>query len=342
MSSVADASLASSEVLSQNEIERLLAQVAEEQTNAVIHQTDGKKREQPRESISPYDFRTPVYLTPIELRKLRVHHEEFIQSLAARLSIYLRIEFGLQMAQLHTIPYQKFTDGLSSPTHISLFRVEPMRGICLLEMNPRLGLTIVDRLLGGPGHSVSMNRDLTEIEVALLDQVVSLILSEWCNHWAKYRELRPSLIGHETNARFLNTSSVDAVMLVLVVEATMGDCMEQISIGFPYTTLEPLVRQLSQKIAGSNEEMTPSPVPGSGVKWREEYSDVPINVTAEWSGLRMPARELGSLKPGDVIPLSADFSEQVNLNLAGKPRYIGRLGTIDGQWAVEVTSMPKH
>ncbi|HTI70345.1 MAG TPA: FliM/FliN family flagellar motor switch protein [Candidatus Limnocylindria bacterium] len=339
--SAPDSSLASSEVLSQSEIERLLAQVAEEQTNAVIHQTDGSKKEQPRESISPYDFRTPVFLTPIELRKLRVHHEEFIQSLAARLSIYLRMEFGLQMAQLHTVPYQKFTDGLTSPTHISLFRVEPMRGICVLEMNPRLGLTIVDRLLGGPGHSVSMNRDLTEIEVALLDQVVNLILSEWCNHWAKYRELRPNMIGHETNARFLNSSPADSVMLVLVIEATMGDCMEQISIGFPYTTLEPLVRQLSQKMAASSEDLSTVPAAGVGVKWRPEYADVPITVTAQWSGLQLIARELGAIKPGDVIPIPANFSEQVDLTLAGKPRYVGRLGTIDGRWAVEVAGTTK-
>ncbi len=336
-----DSSLASSEVLSQSEIERLLAQVAEEQSHAVIHQTDGTKKEQPRESISPYDFRTPVFLTPIELRKLRVHHEEFIQSLAARLSIYLRMEFGLQMAQLHTVPYQKFTDSLTSPTHIGLFRVDPMRGISLLEINPRLGLTMVDRLLGGPGHSVSMNRDLTEIEVALLDQVVLLILSEWCNHWAKYQDLRPTLIGHETNARFLNTSAADAVMLVLVIEATMGDCMEQINIGFPYTTLEPLVRLLSQKMSLQGDD----PAGGAAdakIKWRSQYAEVPIGVTAQWNGLRLLARELANIKPGEIIPLPHEFADNIHLHLAGRPRYVGRLGTSDGKWAVEVSSATRE
>ena len=198
------------DVLSQSEVERLLQQVQEEETNTVVLQSNGRRSNQSRDSISAYDFRTPVFLSPIELRKLRIHHEEFIQSLAARLSIYLRVEFNLQMSQLHTISFRQWCESLDSPTHLSLFRVEPLRGICILDIPPRLGLTIVDRLLGGPGHSVTSNRELSELEVTLLDQVVLLMLTEWCTHWAKYRDLRPALFGHESNGLFLQAVDADA------------------------------------------------------------------------------------------------------------------------------------
>ena len=212
------------DVLSQSEVERLLQQVQEEETNTVVLQSNGRRSNQSRDSISAYDFRTPVFLSPIELRKLRIHHEEFIQSLAARLSIYLRVEFNLQMSQLHTISFRQWCESLDSPTHLSLFRVEPLRGICILDIPPRLGLTIVDRLLGGPGHSVTSNRELSELEVTLLDQVVLLMLTEWCTHWAKYRDLRPALFGHESNGLFLQAVDADAIMLVLSIEAAVNDC----------------------------------------------------------------------------------------------------------------------
>jgi flagellar motor switch protein FliM len=326
------------EVLSQAEVERLLAQVAEQEGSAVVHQADGTKSSQSQESIQPYDFRYPVFLSPNELRKLRVQHEAIIHALAARFSIYLRLEFGLQMSQLETLPYRKFVDGLANPCHLTLFKVEPLRGICVLEVNPRLGLTIVDRLMGGPGHSVSVNRDLSEIEVALLDQAVQLIISEWCSHWAKIQEVRPVLLGHENSGRFLQTSQPDAVMLVLSMEARMGDCVEQIQIGFPYTTLEPLIRGLSMKLSANGEDL-PGAATATKPKWKRDFDDVKVPAAAVSCGLKMSARELANLKVGDVIPLPPDFSSRVQLCLAKAPKFVGRLGTCDERWALELTEL---
>jgi flagellar motor switch protein FliM len=335
---VADQGSQASDVLSQSEVERLLQQVQQEETNAVVHQTDGSKKQHTRESISAYDFRTPVFLSPIELRKLRIHHEEFIQALAARLSIYLRVEFSLQMSQLHTLPYKKWCEALNSPTHLTLFRVEPLRGICLLDLPPRLGLTIVDRLLGGPGHSIAGNRDLSELEVTLVDQVISLMITEWCTHWAPYRDLRPSMFGHETNGRFLQTADSDAIMLVLAVEAQMGDCLETIQIAFPYTTLEPLVRQLSTRLKQGVEDL-PDTSSKQTNRWNSKLNDTRMEVTAEWNGLRLKARDVASLKVGDVIPLPAEFASQISVRLASKPCFSARLGASEGQMAVEIQNV---
>lgn len=329
------------ESLSQSEVERLLAQVAEQDNRAVVHQPDGARSNQPKDAIQPYDFRHPVFLSANELRKLRVQHEEFIHSLAARLSIYLRLEFGLQMSQLQTLTYQKFTESLPNPCHLTLFKVDPLRGICVLDVNPRLGLTIVDRLMGGPGHSVNVNRDLSEIEVALLDQAVQLIIGEWCSHWAKIRELRPSLLGHENNGRFLQTSLPDTVMLALSMEAHIGDCQEQILIGFPYSTLEPLIRQLGENLNPQAEEGAVAATASAHPRWKPGLDDVIIPVTGEWSGMELTVREITQLRVGDVLPLPADFNSQIQLRLARMPKFLGRLGTRENHWAVEVTSILK-
>ena len=63
--------------------------------------------------IETYDFRNPVFLTEIELRQVRISHEQFIYYLAARLSMFLRMDFSLKMSKLHTTPYLKFTEAYS-------------------------------------------------------------------------------------------------------------------------------------------------------------------------------------------------------------------------------------
>ena len=251
------------------------------------------------------------------------------------MSIYLRVEFNLQMSQLHTISFRQWCESLDSPTHLSLFRVEPLRGICILDIPPRLGLTIVDRLLGGPGHSVTSNRELSELEVTLLDQVVLLMLTEWCTHWAKYRDLRPALFGHESNGLFLQAVDADAIMLVLSIEAAVNDCTETMQIAFPYWTIEPIVHLLSSRLKPGPEDLPDVPSEQGGA-WNSHYDNAPMQVSAESNGLKLRAKDVVGLRVGDIVPLPPEFAERVQVKLASEKRYYGRLGTVDGRWAVEI------
>src|SRR5689334_19333938 len=202
--------------LDQNEIDKILAQTAEVQAQKALIIDPAAAGTPPK--VEAYDFRNPAFLSEGELRRLRLLHEDFIRYLSARLSLYLRMEFGLKMAKLTTVTYSKFTDSLPNPTHISLFKVEPLVGVGVLDINPRLALTIADRLLGGRGHSVKAERYLTEIEIALIEDVILILLEEWCGQWKTEQELRPLIIGHENNGRFLQTSPRDAIILAMTLE----------------------------------------------------------------------------------------------------------------------------
>ena len=326
-----------SDVLSQSEVERLLSQVSEPENSATVLKPGDEKAQATKDGIQPHDFRHPVFLSTSELRRLRIRHEEFIRALAARLSIYLRLEFSLQMSKLQTVTYQKFAEALPNPSHLSLFKVEPLRGVGILDIHPRLGLTIVDRLLGGPAHSITADHDFSEIEMALLDQAVSLILSEWCHHWAGVQELRPVMLGHENNGQFLQTAAHDTIMLVLSMEAKIGDCLEQIQIALPCFTLEPLIRKLGQMTeAASESQLVPS-----ALNWNRNFDDVPVPVTAIWDDLVLTARDITNLKAGDILPLDAKCTRQVKLRLADMPKFEGQLGTTGGKWAIAVTNVMK-
>jgi flagellar motor switch protein FliM len=288
-------------------------------------------------NVQPYDFRQPAFLSASDLRKLKLRQEEFARSLSTRLSNYLRLECTLTLASLRTITYQKFIEGLATPTHLTLFKVEPLRGICVLEIMPRLGLTIVDRLLGGPAQAANSTGDLSEIEVALLDQAVQIILSEWCNQWISIQEVRPVLLGHENNGRFLQTASHDNVMLSIAVEARMGDCTEKFQIGFPYYTIEPLLRHLSVNLAAHGaEKVMPAP---PMLAWNPQFDGIQVEVTAEWNGLELPAREVARLKVGDIVQLHPQTCSRVQLRLSKQPKFVGRLGTRGNKWAVELAQV---
>ncbi|HTV41953.1 MAG TPA: FliM/FliN family flagellar motor switch protein [Candidatus Sulfotelmatobacter sp.] len=295
----------------------------------------GARERRKAEEIRGHDFRQSGFLAPSELRRIRQRHEQFIRSLAARLAIFLRLEFSLQLSKIQIGGYQNFVENLPGPTHITLFKTEPLKGVGLLVIPPLLGLTLVDRLLGGAGQTTEEARDLSEIETALIDQVASLVIGEWCNHWPEMRGLQPALLGHENNSRYLQTAAPDTAMLILTMNGGIGDQSEPIQIVFPYATVEPLVRLLSPSLPVAETASARAARP----KWNAQFNDIRVPVVAEWQGLKMSASEISRLKVGDTLALDPAVAEQVHLRLNQVPKFTGRPGTSGGKWAVQLTTV---
>ena len=150
--------------MSPSEVEQLLASVDAGAPPAAGPGGDSGSKQ---EAISRHDFPELASFSTDDLRKLRMRCESFVSSLAVRLSVHLRLECALQMTKFETVRYQALVDTLSQPAYLTLFRVEPLESICLLDIPARLALAIVDRELGGPAVWQNDVRDLTQIEAKL-------------------------------------------------------------------------------------------------------------------------------------------------------------------------------
>jgi flagellar motor switch protein FliM len=308
------------------------------QGTVLVLRSGGRREHVSHSKVQRHDFRQPAFLARDEMRRLRSCHEEFVRAVASRLSVYLRVDVALQFSKLDAMTYQDLTRSIAAPAHVTLFKAEPLQGVCLLDVPPKLGLTIVERLLGGSAGSSNESRELTEIETALLDQTLQIICAEWCGQWRACRELKPTLLGHENNARFLQTSPRDTVMVCVSLEARIGDCVEQMRLAFPHHTLEPLVKYLAT--LATIQPQSSAAVPGP-VRWNAELNEISVGLTANWNGVQMTAREIASLKSGDVVLLDPQLTQELELRLASVPKFHGRLGTRGAKWAVEVTKTLK-
>ena len=59
----------------------------------------GVRERRPATDVRSHNFRQSGFLAASELRRIRQRHEQFIRSLAARLAIFLRLEFSLSARQ---------------------------------------------------------------------------------------------------------------------------------------------------------------------------------------------------------------------------------------------------
>ena len=114
------------DAISSSEVERLLATVMTAEQTAAAAAAAAQTAAEPapgpkKDGIQPYDFRNPMLLVPGELRKLRLHQEEFAEALSSRLSVFLRLEFALKLTSIQTIAYGKLAQSWANQTHLSLF-----------------------------------------------------------------------------------------------------------------------------------------------------------------------------------------------------------------------------
>ena len=297
----------------------------------------GAKTTLPGDRIRNYAFGQSAAISSSELHRFKAHNESVVRGVGARLSLFLRIEFTLELLSLDTVTMQRFSDTSQPPRHMILFKIDPLRGIGLLDVPPALSLSIADRMLGGKGFSVNPNRALREVEIALVNQVALIAIKEWCSPWKVAEDLRPSLLGHESNPRFLQIADPEDNFYMLKMEAGIGDCIEQMMMLMPVTMLDPLVRQLA--LEGESAKKEKAAKDTSIPRWNPLYDEIKIPMTAEWRDLDIKTRDLLNFQVGDIMPLDPNQLNTVDICLARVPKYLGRLGSSGPKTAIEITKV---
>jgi flagellar motor switch protein FliM len=328
-----------SDTVSQSEIENLLAQVGNEEAATAAPPALAVAKTEKSESVHRHEFPLLSLFSASELRKLRLRHDDFILALAARLSIRFGMEVGIQMSKLETASFKSFSDSLANPTHLTILKLDPLVGHCVLDLPLRLGLCLVERELGGAGLWRDEPRELTKMEANLLSKVIDNILSEWCIVWRDLLDLRPSQVGLESNSRFLDTCAPETVLLVLGIELRFGQIVETMQFGLPYPMLEPLLAKLNASTERAKKISVTKPA--TPLNWNPMLDEMEMKLTAELPPATLAASQLGELKPGDLIPLTGEMVNQVKLLFEGTPKFLGSLGSQDNSWAVKIDGVLK-
>ena len=281
-------------------------------------------------SSKKYDFTNPIVLSDADLSKLKTKSEQFAYYLAGHLSMFLRTEFNLELDDLTADLYSNFTQSIKTPSCVSMFKMQELNGVCLLDVNSHLSATVVDRILGGRGSTNPEERGLTDIEKALVEDFNQIILQEWCKQWESTMSLTPSIIGSESSGKFLQTSPADAMMLIMSMEASFGDVSGPMRIAVPYYTMEPV---LSRLLASASSEETKTTRPP---RWHEVYDNIPVRVSAEWDAFELSLRDLSNLEVDDIIEMDPALIEKTKLRIENRTCFTGEIGLEGEQVAFQV------
>lgn len=295
-------------------------------TSAVISPEGVRLGTKLKVSVRRHDFTNPSIISEREVDRLIRLHQEMISALEAEASLFLRSEVAMKFSEMKIVDFRMVLRDLEDPTHLALFRADPLPGIGFLEISPRLALSAVNQVMGGEGQVPKAARHLTKIETDLIEEFVVLLLQAWLNQWQYETALVPSVVEHEVSPSNIQICESNTPMMRYVLDVKLRACEGRIQVVVPIFMVESMIRSLQgqslKKVESTAKIRRPS--------WQQGYSDVPVPADVKVNVCSMKVGEFTRLKIGDVIPLQKDCMDNAILRLAGKAFFAGQYG-VDGE-----------
>jgi flagellar motor switch protein FliM len=276
---------------------------------------DGTEAGPRRRVVKVYDFRRPDKFSLDQIRTVQIMHEHFARRATTTLSAGLGEVAQVRVTAVDQLNFGEFTEATADPTALVVFGMDPLKGKAILEIRPSVVFPMVERYCGGAGRTGVPGRRLTDIECSILEVFALRLLGDLREAWSELLDMRPSLSQIETNPLFAQVVPPSEMILLVTLEARIGEAVGVMNLVFPFITIEPIVGKLSAQYwyqAGAS----PSQETMRTLLGRLEGLEVPVELLVE--GERISLRDLGSLKKGSLLRLPGDEKGEATFRMGGE------------------------
>ncbi|AEH40650.1 flagellar motor switch protein FliM [Treponema paraluiscuniculi Cuniculi A] len=318
------------EVLSQDEIDQLLTAISS--GDASIE--DARPISDTRK-IKLYDFKRPDKFSKEQMRTLSLMHETFARLTTTSLSAQLRSMVHVHVASVDQLTYEEFIRSIPTPSTLAVINMDPLKGNAVLEVDPSITFSIIDRLFGGTGQAAKVQRDLTDIENSVMEGVIVRILANVRESWTQVIDLRPRLGQIETNPQFAQIVPPSEMVVLVTLETKVGEEEGMMNFCIPYITIEPIISKLSSQFWFSSVRRS-STTQYMGVL-RDKLSTVDMDVVAEVGSLRLSVRDVLGLRVGDIIRLhDTHVGDPFVLSIGNRKKFLCQPGVVGKKIAAQI------
>lgn len=319
------------EVLSQSEIDNLLAALSSGELDADDIQNDNEKQ------VKNYDFNRPAKFSKEHLRTLEIIFEHYGRLVSTNLPVYLRKNIQVTVASSETVAFSEFTNALSNPVILGVVNFAPLNGNILIELSTNLGYAMIDRMLGGSGTPLEKTREFSQIELTIIDRIMSLLTQLMREPWKNVVDIMPVLNRLETNVQFAQVVPPSDMVAIVTLNLKIGDVEGYINMCLPFFTLEDVMDKLNTKYWYSVMQENKDENYGDYIESMIRKVDVPVKAVLGRSNISV-ADFLG-LQVGDCIRLDTKVDSEMEIYVGNIRKFTALPGANDDAYAVRVTSV---
>lgn len=316
-------------ILSQEEVDALLAAVASGEVTAVL----GGEESVPRR-VELFEFDHPR--GGESLKGLDLVHDLFAEFASASLSGLLSMSAVMARTAVTRVRMADYAPSVPQPSMIYQVRLGSGGSEMLIQLGTGTVLAMVERLFGGPVVSPVNERSLTTIEKSVLRRVVQKLLTDLTRAWARFRRLEPEITAAESQPSLLKFGSPTDPIRLVTFEVRLAETVGLLTLAYP----EPFVRSVfadEEDAEAGRRPASPAPPQASPAELlaaRLRRATVPVTILL--GRARLKIGELAGLRVGDVVRLETPAAGALTACVNGRPKFLVRPGLRGGRYAVTV------
>ena len=320
-----------SEILSQEEIDKLLNAYSSGELD-----TEDFKEEK-EANVKLYDFKRPSKFSKEHLRTLESIFEHYGRLLYTNLPAYLRKSVQVDILNAEAVTYSEFANSLSNPVLLGIVNFSPLPGNIVVELASNLGYAMVDRLLGGEGLSLEKKREFSEIEITIIEKMLTICLDLLRDPWKNVASIAPRLERIETNPQFAQVISPQEMTAIVTINLKIGEVEGLMNFCLPFMTLEEVIDKLNIKYWYASMQDRDDGSYDEIIERLIERAEIPMKAILGRSSLSVA--EFVNLQPGDLIKLNSDVEQELCVYVGNIKKFKALPGTSNGNYAVRITSV---
>lgn len=319
------------DVLSQEEIDRLLAGLSAGELDAE------EMKESSEKQVKNYDFARPSKFSKDHLRTLEIIFENYGRLLSTNLPAYLRKSVQVEVVNSEAITYSEFSNALSNPVILGIINFSPLEGNIIMEVADNLGYAIVDRMLGGSGAPLEKSRDFTEIELIILERILNICTNLLVEPWESVVGINPRLEKIETNSQFAQIISPSEMTSIITLNVQIGNVEGLMNICIPYICVEEVIDKLNTKYWYSTMQVKDDGIYQEAIE--SVLSKVKVPVRAVLGKSTVSVNDFVNLQAGDIIRLGTNVEDELDIYVGNIKKFTALPGAFQDVYAVRVTSV---
>ena len=320
-----------SDVLSQNEIDNLLKALS----SGEVDVNEMKKSNEVQ--VKEYDFARPSKFSKEHLRTLEIIYDNYGRLLSTNLPIYLRKNIQVEVMNSEAVTYMEFSNALSNPVLLGIIDFEPLKGNIIMEMATKLGYAIIDRMLGGEGEPLEKTREFSEIELLIIERIMTSCVELMREPWENVLDVNPRLQRIETNPQFAQIIQPSEMIAIVTINIKIGDVEGLINLCLPYLTLEPVMDKLNTKFWYSNMQDSDGETYSDDIESLISKAMVPVTTVLGHSSINVS--DFMSIQPGDIIRLDTKVDDELDVYVGDIKKFTALPGSSGKNYAVRLTSV---
>ncbi len=321
------------QVLSQNEVDALLAAVSEGEVNSELGSGGNDALDS---NVIVYDLTSQDRIIRGRMPQLDVIYEKFMRAFRVSLSSALRKIASLNHSSTDFLKFGEFINTLPIPTCMSVLRFNALRGSALLVVESKLAYALVDSFLGGVDRPYTKieGKEFTAIELSIIRRVVELAIADLENAWASVSKIDASFVRTEVNPQFVGIVPPTDVVIASTFDVELENANGTITLVIPYSTIEPIKAKLASGFQVESDQTDKK-------LWtailEEQFLDTEVTLRVSLGTTEISMDDLLNMQVGDVIPLEADATGELNVDVESVKKFKCYYGVSHGNVAVQVT-----